>query len=231
MERDYRRTWSPALGRDMEILRFGTQGRPLVAFPTSQGRFYQWEDFGLVESVAARIDSGELNLWCVDTVDSESWYAPTRPPAQRVARHLEYERYLVQELFKEIGQRPVCAGPSFGAFHAALLTLRHPDRVLGFISLSGVYDPSRWLDGYSDESTYLTNPLAFVPNLTDERYLAPLRDLPCKVIVTGQTDPNVRDSLALADALRQRGVGVKLDLWPGWAHDWQYWKEMLRLYA
>lgn len=215
----------------MEVLRFGTSGRPLVAFPTSQGRFYQWEDFGLIDSLDGKIDAGEVNVWCVDSVDSESWYAADRPPAERVARHLDWERYLVDELFSEIGGPPLLSGPSFGGFHAALLTLRRPDRVRGFISVSGAFDPSRWLDGYSDESTYLTNPLAFLPNLTDERYLGPLRRLPCKVIVTGEDDANVRDSLALADALRRRGIGVRLDLWPGWAHDWPYWKEMLQVYV
>jgi esterase/lipase superfamily enzyme len=51
-----------------------------------------------------------------------------------------------------------------------------------------------------------------------------------KVIVTGREDPNVDDSVRLAEALRTRGVDVRLDLWEGWAHDWQYWKEMTRAY-
>ena len=229
MERDYRRSWSPALGQDMEMLRFGSGGRPVLAIPTSEGRFYQWEDFGLVEAVADRIEAREICLWCVDTCDSESWYASGRPGAERVARHLAWERYLIDELIPEIGA-PVCSGPSFGAFHAALLALRHPERVQGFIGMSGVYDNTRWLDGHSDEQTYLTNPLAFVPNLTDERYLGPLRNMAYKVIVTGEEDPNVRDSLGLAHALRQQGVCARLDLWPGWAHDWPYWQAMLRAY-
>ena len=48
MQRDYIKEFSHALGREMEVLHFGHAGRPLLVFPTSMGRFYQWEDFGLV---------------------------------------------------------------------------------------------------------------------------------------------------------------------------------------
>jgi esterase/lipase superfamily enzyme len=78
--------------------------------------------------------------------------------------------------------------------------------------------------------TYLTNPLAFLPGLADERYLGPLRTMGTEVIVTGKEDANVEDSIRLAEALRGRDVGVRLDLWVGWAHDWPYWKEMMRTY-
>ena len=51
MQREYIAWDSPALGRKMELLWFGHGGEPMIWFPTSQGRFYQNEDFGLVGSV------------------------------------------------------------------------------------------------------------------------------------------------------------------------------------
>jgi esterase/lipase superfamily enzyme len=230
MDREYVRRWSPALGREMELLRFGHAGQPVIAFPTSMGRFYQWEDFGLVGALAARLVAGELVLWCVDSVDGESWYAEDRPPAERVAMHLAYERYVVEEVLPDVPAPPVLAGPSFGAFHAVLFCLRQPVRFRGWIGLSGVYDNSRWLDGYHSEETYFTNPLAFVPALSEERYLAPLRAMAPRVVATGSDDANVDDSIALARGLRERGVDVRLDLWPGWQHDWPYWQRMLDQY-
>lgn len=230
MEREYVRRWSRALGREMELLRFGYAGRPLVAFPTSMGRFYQWEDFGLVGTLATRLAAGELVLWCLDSVDGESWYAEGRSPEQRVERHLEYERYVLDEVLPDIGEPPVLTGPSFGAFHAVLHCLRHPDRFGGWLALSGVFDNSRWLDGYTSEETYLTNPLAFVPGLNEERHLAPLRAMSPRIVATGSEDANVTDSITLAEQLRGRGVEVRLDLWPGWQHDWPYWQRMLDAY-
>jgi esterase/lipase superfamily enzyme len=230
MERDYFHRWSRALGREMEMLRFGYAGRPLIVFPTSMGRFYQWEDFGLIGALASRLAAGEITVWCVDSVDAESWYAEARSPADRVERHLQYERYVLDEVLSEIESPPVLAGPSFGAFHAVLFCLRHPERFRGWIALSGVFDNSRWLDGYHSEEAYLTNPLAFVPGLTEERYLAPLRAMAPMVVATGSDDANVSDSVALAEGLRAKGVDVRLDLWPGWQHDWPYWQRMLDAY-
>jgi esterase/lipase superfamily enzyme len=230
MERAYHKFFSQALGRDMELLHFGTSGLPLLAFPTSMGRFFQWEDFGLVGALADWIDGGEMQLVCLDSVDGESWYARDKPPAERVARHLAYERYVLDEVLPGMPVPPLVCGASLGALHAMLLALRHPARFRGFIALSGAYDTARWLDGYSDDSTYFSNPLAFLPGLTDEAYLGPLRAMNPKVIATGEEDANVEDSRKLGNMLKEKGVDVRLDLWPGWAHDWPYWKDMMRRY-
>jgi esterase/lipase superfamily enzyme len=231
LERQYLKQWSPALDREMELLRFGTRGMPLLVFPTSMGRFYQWEDFGLVGELADRIEDGRLQLCCVDSIDGESWYAGHRPPPERVRRHLDYERYLVDEVLPGLPEPPVTAGTSFGAFHAVILCLRYPQRFRGWIALSGVYDTSRWLDGHHDDLTYFTNPLAFLPGLRDEQYLAPLRNMDYMVVATGSEDANVRDCVTLAEDLREKNLQPRLDLWPGWQHDWPYWKEMMRTYV
>jgi esterase/lipase superfamily enzyme len=230
MQRDYVKEYSPSLGRDMELLHFGHSGRTLLVFPTSMGRFYQWEDFGLVGAISDFIESGAVQLVCVDSVDGESWYARDKPPAERVRRHLQYESYLLNEILPRLAGPPVAAGTSFGALHAVLLAARHPSKVDGFIALSGAYDTSRWLDGYHDDDTYFTNLFEFLPGLTDEAYLAPLRREHPKVIATGEQDPNVEDSRKLAGLLWAKGVEVGLEIWPGWAHDWPYWKDMMRRY-
>src|SRR6266487_79852 len=230
MERDYVRSWSRALGREMELLHFGHAGVPVLAFPTSMGRFFQWEDFGMVGSLAARIAGGAVRLWCVDSVDSESWYSSERAPEDRVSRHLEYERYVLDELLPQVPEPPVLTGTSFGAFNAVLFCLRHPDRFRGWIDMSGVFDNSPWLGGYQADETYFTSPVAFVPGLADERLLGPLRAMRPMVLATGSEDANVQDSVTLGEQLRAKGIEVRLDLWPGWQHDWPYWQRMLDHY-
>src|SRR5262245_32519260 len=234
MQRAYRKWWSPALGRDMEVLVFGAHGTPVLVFPTSMGRFFQWEDFGLVGHMAPRIEAGWLQLWCVDSVDGESFYAKERTPQERVARHLAYERYLLDEAIPAIrADNPtpflVSAGASFGATHVAMLTTRHPGVVNKAVCLSGAYDISAWLDGYHEGDGYYVDPLAFLPGLTDDRYLAPLRQTEF-VIATGEQDRNVDDSRRLAGLLQQKGVPADLHLWDGWAHDWPFWKEMVDVF-
>src|SRR6202022_5125108 len=59
MNREYVKWDSPILGRSMELLRFGHAGRPMIWFPTSKGRFYQNEDFGLVGGVGDLAETGD----------------------------------------------------------------------------------------------------------------------------------------------------------------------------
>src|SRR5256885_16187923 len=129
LQRDYIKEYSHRLGRDMEILHFGHAGTTLLVFPTSMGRFFQWEDFGMVGALGDFIESGAVQLVCVDSVDGESWYAKDRAPADRVRRHLQYEAYIVDEILPRIPERPGGCGASFGAPHAVLRRGRHPTRL------------------------------------------------------------------------------------------------------
>jgi esterase/lipase superfamily enzyme len=216
----------------MELLVFGERGTPVLVFPTSKGRFYQWEDFGLIAHMAPRIDAGWLQLWCVDSMDDESFYAKHRSPQERIARHLAYERYLLDEAIPAIRAENdvpflVVAGASFGATHAAMLVTRHPGIAQKAVCLSGAFGVSRWLDDSSDG--YFLDPLAFLPGLSEERLLAPLRETEI-IIATGELDPNVEESKRLAALLQEKGVPADLHLWKGWAHDWPFWKEMVDVF-
>ena len=174
MNREYVAWDSPTLGRKMELLWYGHAGRPMIWFPTSVGRFYQNEDFGLIASVGDLIDGGQIQVCCVDSVDAESFYAKSRPPSERIRRHDQYDRYLSTEVVpfvREKGKVPskiATLGASFGAYHAVNFGLRHPelcDKVVGF---SGKYDIHSFLDGYWDETCYFHCPTAFVPNMDQE---------------------------------------------------------------
>src|SRR5947209_16879206 len=98
MHREYLRAFSPALGREMELLVFGHAGARVVAFPTSMGRFFDWENRGLVEAVRDHLDGGGAQLTCVDSVDAESWYDQHKHPADRARRHQQYDDYLTREV-------------------------------------------------------------------------------------------------------------------------------------
>ena len=98
MRRDYHRWFAQALGRDMELLTFGHAGQPFIVFPTSEAAFYEYEDRGMVEAIADKIEVGAMQLCCVSTVDAESFFARGIGPRDRVARYLAYERYLMTDV-------------------------------------------------------------------------------------------------------------------------------------
>src|SRR5262245_60036653 len=98
MQRQHHRWHSPALGREMELLLFGHAGARLVAFPTSCGRYFDWEGRGLVAALGEQIEKGGLQLCCIDSVDTESWYDKRNGPADRAARHDQFDRYVLTEV-------------------------------------------------------------------------------------------------------------------------------------
>ena len=62
MNREYHKWFSPRLGRDMELLVFGHAGLPILVFPTSGGRFYEFEDRQMVAAVAGNITMLEAKI-------------------------------------------------------------------------------------------------------------------------------------------------------------------------
>ncbi len=236
MNREYHRWYSPALGRDMEMLVFGHAGARALIFPTSKGKFYEWEDRQMMgpACMGAQIANGSLQVFCVDSVDAESWYAHHRHPAARAARHTQYDSYLLNEvlpLSRHLNPNPflITLGASFGAYHAVNFALRHPDQVGRTLGLSGIYEIDRWTDGYSDENIYFNNPVSFVPGEEDPVRLAALRQMDI-ILVTGRDDPMRYSSEYLSAVLWNKGVGNALRIWDGWSHDWPYWIKMINLY-
>jgi esterase/lipase superfamily enzyme len=232
MQREYQRWTSPVLGRDMEMLIFGHAGAPVLVFPTSMGRFYEYEDFGMVGALSTHLEQGWLQLFCVDSVDGETWYNRGIAPHDRALRHNQYERYVVDEVVPFIRTRNqtdflITTGCSFGAYHAANLAFKHPSLFSRVLAISGQYDLHFLLGGYFDLDCYFNSPLAYLPNLTDERYLVPLRTRVQIILCVGGWRDICHDgTAALAGVLRSKDIPYTLDIWDEAWHDWPWWRQM-----
>lgn len=236
MNREYHKGISSRLGRTMELLVFGQAGLPVLAFPTSGGRFYDFEDQGMVAALAAKIESGQLQLFCVDSIDSESWYNRQIPPRLRVARHLQYERYILDEVVPSVRARNnheslLAMGCSLGGYHAVNLALRHPDTVAGFISLSGIFDLTGFLDGYYDQECYFNLPTHYLPKLTDPRYLDQFQRNGNYVLATGWDDQCLAQNQELGAILAAKEIPHQLHVWDATnTHNWPTWQQMAQRY-
>lgn len=237
MNREYHRWHSGELGREMELLVFGHAGLPAVVFPTSQARFYEFEDQGMVEALRDKLEGGRLQLFCVDTVDSESWYNREVTARWRIARQVQYDAYVVHEIVPFVRRRNlslalITMGCSLGGFHAVNSALRHPDVFSGFLSMSGAFDLLElgFLRGYHDEDVYLNQPLQYLANLRDPWFLERMRR-GRYVLGTGVHDQCWDDNERLAAAMRAQDIPVQLDVWGDSArHDWPWWKRMGEVY-
>jgi esterase/lipase superfamily enzyme len=234
MHREHQRWYSPSLGREMELLIFGHAGARVLIFPTSMGRFFEWEDRGMMNALGHHLEHGWLQIYCVDSVDSESWYCRWAPPGGRAWRHVQYENYLLQEVLPLSYHRNpnpflITVGASFGAYHALNFALRHPGLVGRAIGLSGIYDIRDWTDGYHDDNIYFNNPMAYIPNEQDHGRLEALRRLDI-ILAVGRADPLYPNNEHFSSFLWAKGIGNALRVWDGWAHDWPWWQHMIQVY-
>ncbi len=231
MNREYHKAYSQELHRQMETLVFGHGGAALLVFPTSQGRFFEYEDRGMIGALAPKIERGELQVFCPDSVDSESWYNKGVHPRVRVLRHLQYERYILHELLpfvrrkNEAGQLAV-TGCSFGGYHAVNFSFKHPDVVTACVSMSGAFDIHQFLDGYYDDDCYFNCPPDYLPNMDDEWFLSRYRKMKI-VLATGEWDMCMDQNVKLGQILDSKGIEHWLDIWGDHAqHDWPWWQRM-----
>ena len=219
----------------MPLVAFGHAGPPYVVFPTSMGQFFEYEDRGMVGALADKIEGGALRLVCVQTVDGESFYHRGIHPRARLERYLAYERYLLEDVvpfvrgwagWHDLG----VTGCSFGAYHAFVMALRHPDVFRSCVTMGGAFDLTRFLDGYFDGDAYVLSPPHCLPGLSDPWFLGEMRRNKW-VLVTGEHDICRADTEHAASLLGAKGIPHSLHVWGfGSEHDWPEWTKMARAY-
>ncbi|MBQ9031469.1 MAG: esterase family protein [Parasporobacterium sp.] len=240
MEKRYFRKYSSCLGRDMEFNVYGWSGKPCLVFPCQNGRFYDWEGFGMMDTLQDYLDNGQLQLFCVDTIDGETLSDTSGNPYDRIRLHEAWYNYVMEEVIPEArqinqtGRRFLTTGFSMGAYHAANFFFRRPDVFDSVIALSGVYDTYDMYGGYMDEVVYRNDPCASLSNLSPDH---PYMDLFRKdriIICVGQgawEDMLLAGTRRLEQVLRSKGIEAWIDYW-GYDvnHDWPWWKKQIRYF-
>ena len=234
MHREYHKWHSPSLNRQMELVILGHGGARVLVFPTSQGRFYEWEDRGMANALSTQLNNGWIQLYCLDSVDAESWYATWAHASGRAHRHQQYFNYIVNEVLPLSQQKNpnhflITTGASFGAYHAMAFGLKYPHLVDRIIAMSGIFDIRMFTGGFSNDEVYFNNPMQFIPNESNPTRLEQLRRLDI-IIATGKGDRLIGTARDMSRVLWDKQIGNALREWDGWSHDWQYWHQMIRAY-
>src|SRR3990170_3144146 len=79
MRRDHISLFSPAIGGSGDLIAYGHYGRPLLVFPSEQGRAWDYENNGMIGVLSHLIEAGRLKVYCVDSYDKGSWNDDTVP--------------------------------------------------------------------------------------------------------------------------------------------------------
>jgi esterase/lipase superfamily enzyme len=234
---------SDNLNRDMALKVYGHWGKPIMVFPCSRGRYFDYEGLGMIEAIAGFINAGKIKLFCVDSVDEESWYNYAVSPSDRNARHEDYDRYIVKEVIPFIRshcqspqERVMANGCSMGAYHAVNFFLKHPDLFEGTIALSGLYRldrPEFQLTADDLPGVYFNSPISYLRDLTDSDYLEQYRRSRI-VVCVGQgawEDEAIEDTRYLDYLFGEKSVPAWIDYW-GYDvnHDWPWWYRQMNYF-
>jgi len=235
--------FSPNLHRDMAFKVYGHWGVPILVFPCSLGRYYDYEGMGMIDAITEFIDGGKIKLYCIDSVDAESWYHFSISPAQRNARHEAYDHYIVREVIpfirthcKQPDIRVMANGCSMGAYHAVNAFLKHPDLFAGTIALSGLYRLDRTEFGLSTKdipAVYFNSPLHYLAALDNQWFIDWYRQSDI-VVCAGQgawETETIEDTRELADTFREKRIPAWVDIWgEDVSHDWPWWYQQMNYF-
>ena len=227
---------SRRLDRVMNIRIYGkSSGVPILVFPTQDAMSDNFENFGMIEAMADDLARGRIQIFCVDTVDTETWSNIWGDKVWRAQRQEQYYGYIIDEVVPRIysentsGRLPIAAGCSLGGLHAAIVFFRRPDLFDGVLALSGVYDAKFFTDGWMNDVLYDNSPLDFLANMPGDHPYIDLYNRRRIVLCVGQgrwEEEGRRTTALMGDVLYSKDIHAWVDFW-GYDvdHDWDWWKK------
>jgi esterase/lipase superfamily enzyme len=228
---------SAILGREMPFLVFGHTGIPILVFPTQNGRCTDFNDFHMPEAVGDYIRDGRIQLFCVDSLDEQTWSDAQGDKGHRSWMQEQWFKHCTLEFvphMREIngtGSLPLTTGCSMGATHALNTFLRRPDLFGGVIALSGAYDARYFFGEYMDSYLYQNSIVDYMAQLPEDHPYISLYNSRNIIVCTGQgawEDEMVRTTSMIRDIFVRKGIQSWVDFW-GYDvnHDWPWWQKQL----
>ena len=245
MEVQYHKFYSPSLNKDMECKVYGHAGRPVLFIPCQDGRFFDFENFHMTEVWSPWIDSGEVMVFSIDTIDSETWSNKSGDPRWRICRYEQWIQYITDEMVpfmrNMVNERNgwdgypgiLVFGCSLGATHAANLYYRRPDLFDRLLALSGIYTSEYGFDQYMDDLVYANSPVHYLANLAPDHPYIDMYNQQKSVICVGQGPWEIPDSTwQMKSILESKDIHTWVDFW-GYdcAHDWDWWYKQVTYFV
>ncbi|MEX2126196.1 MAG: alpha/beta hydrolase-fold protein [Woeseia sp.] len=235
--RDVFRWYSPHIEQDVQLVRWGHFGTPVLIFPTAGGDAEEIERFLMIRVLEPLLDAGRIKVYSIDSVAGKAWISGQHPPEYCSKLQNLFDAYVYHEVTAAIRNdcrsddlEVVTAGASIGAFNAVATVCRHPDAYKLAIAMSGTFDLSKYLNGNFNQDFYFSSPLHYLPDLDGDK----LRALQKRLILlpTGEGDwEDIGESWRMAQVLGAKKIPNRVDPWgKNYHHNWVTWREMLPKY-
>ncbi len=237
MQKDVTRWHTSRLEQDVQLVRWGHSGTPVLLFPTAGGDAEEVERFHLVSMLEPLIDGGRIKVYSTDSIAGRAWISGDHSAEFCSRVQNLFDDFIYSEVTPAIRNdcqddaiEIVATGASIGAFNAVATVCRHPDAYKLAIAMSGTYDLSKYLEGRMNQDFYFSSPLHYLPDLKGPQ----LELLRKRLILMPSGQGNYEDigeSWRMAKLLGAKGVPNRVDPWgPEWHHDWETWRAMLPKY-
>ncbi len=236
MSKETTRWYSDRLEQEVNVVRWGETGTPVLIFPTAGGDAEECERFLMVDTLAPMLTEGRIKLYAVDSVAGQAWLKKDNTAAAAAQMQNRFDAFVYHEVVPAIRtdcKSPeieiVTCGSSIGAFNALAALCRHPDVFSLAICMSGTYDLRKFLEG-AEEDYFSCSPLHFVPEIADAELDALRKRFVLLTHGTGRWEDPTQSWLA-AEVLGKQEIPNRVDAWDEeWDHDWPTWRKMLPQY-
>lgn len=233
MEIKEKRWRSPSLGKDMTIKIYGNRGTPIIGLPTRGQKADQWEEYGMTDAIIFQLEKGYNQLFCIDSLDEESFLNEKVDPVKRLMRQRQFESYITEEVVPYIRKHNninylMIAGMDMGGYHAVNLALKYPEEFDKAIGISGLYNIKPFFGDFYNNDVYYNNPIDFVPNLNKPSLINAIRKVDFR-LVSYSNDERKNDAQKLAHIFRSKLIEHQLDVWDTTSdEEWDIWRQMLK---
>jgi esterase/lipase superfamily enzyme len=226
------RWYSERVGHEVDVVRWGDFGTPVLVFPTAGGDAEEIERFHLVAACADLLDAGRVKLYSVDSLNGRILLTGEGGSGRQAWIHRQFYE-VVPAIRTDCASDDieiVAAGPSIGAFNALTCVCAYPDVFKAAVCMSGTYELGRFFHGPVADEYTLSSAVAFLAQL-DGAGLERLQQR-FVVLASGEgANEDIGESWAVAHALGSKGIPNRVDPWgQHWEHDWPLWRAMLPQY-
>ena len=228
---------SQRLEQDMQLVRWGHYGTPVLLFPTAGGDAEEVERFHLIGALRPLIDGGRIKVYSTDSVAGRAWISGKHSAEYCSLLQNRFDGFIYNEVAPAIRNdcqsddiEIIATGASIGAFNAVATVCRHPDVFKLAIGMSGTFDLSKYLEGRMNDNFYFSSPLHYLPKLEGEQLELLRRRF--ILLPSGEGDyEDIGESWRMASVLGAKRIPNRVDPWgPEWHHNWVTWREMLPKY-
>ena len=237
MDKEVSRWYSSNIEQDVQLVRWGHFGTPVVLFQTAGGDAEEIERFHLITAIRPLLEAGRVKIYSVDSVAGSAWISGEHSGEYCSKLQNCFDAFIYNEVVPAIRTdcastdvEVIAAGASIGAFNAVTTVCRHPDVFKLAIAMSGTFDLSKYLEGRFNQDFYFSSPLHFLPGLEGEQ-LELLRSRQI-LLPSGEGDyEDISKSWRMAAVLGAKGIPNRVDPWgKDYHHNWETWREMLPKY-